>query len=486
MSLQRLTAQTGRQESRRHNMADREDERSAIPGSAATGPAALHRGSLLRILGTGFGIAVTIGATIGGSILLTPAQVAAQLPSPYLYMGAWLIGGLYALLCATAFAELGTMLPRSGGLYVFAHRALGDYAGFVVGWMDWLQSCGTIGTAALLLGNLAAGLFAALAGANGAVSAAAVILFGLLQWAGIRWGSRAQELASLLKVLVLVVLGVGAFALGGQVAGAASAALPTPAGLSLLAAMVLALQVVIYVYDGYYGVVYFGEEVRAPERDIPRSMFGSVFLTIGLYLFINLAYLYVLPMVRMAAEESVGGAVAQVVFGASGEMIIGVMTMVILVGSINAYSLSGPRILLAMSWDGLFAQRAVQINQRGTPTVTLAMSIAVSLLFVSSGTFQKAIAILTFLIVVNYVLTFLSVFVLRHDEPDARRPYRAWGHPWSTGLALLGAVAFLVGAVVSDTRNSAYALLALAASYPAFLLTRRLVRSRPAEESSHA
>ena len=437
------------------------------------------QGKLLRVLGVTFGVAVTIGATIGGSIFITPAQVAAQLPHPYLYMGVWLAGGLYALLCSVSFAELGTMLPRSGGLYVFTQRALGSYAGFVVGWMDWMQSCGTIGTAALLLGGVVGGLFPAMVARGGQVSLGVVAGFALLQWAGIRWGSRAQELASLLKVLALVGLGSAAFALGGRLPGAGSLAGSAPQGLPLLTALVLALQVVIYVYDGYYGVIYFGEEIRRPERGIPRSMFGSVFLTIGLYLFINSAYLWVLSLPQMAGEPSVGGAVARTVFGAGGEAVIGAMTVVILLGSVNAYYLSGPRILLAMSRDGLFSRRAVQVNRRGTPTVTLFMSMAVSALFVLSGTFQKAIAVLTFLIVANYVLTFLAVIVLRRREPGLPRPYRAWGYPWSTGLALASAVAFLAAAVAGDTRNSLYALLALAASYPAYLLVRRLGATPP-------
>ncbi|MEW6753225.1 MAG: APC family permease [Candidatus Latescibacterota bacterium] len=432
------------------------------------------RGTLLRILGAGFGIAVTIGATIGGTILITPAQVATQLPHPLLYLSAWLAGGIYALLCAVSFAELGTLLPRSGGLYVFTHRALGDYAGFVVGWTDWLQSCGTIGTAALLAGQVAAGLAAPLGGRATWVSLGLVTAFGLLQWAGIRWGSRAQEVASLLKVLAVVGLGTAAFALGGSLPGAASHPASVPAGLSLLTGAVLALQVVIYVYDGYYGVVYFGEELRVPERDVPRSIFGSVWLTIGIYLFVNLAYLYALPLPAMAAADSVGGAVARVLFGQAGHALIGAMTLVILAGSINAYYLSGPRILLAMSRDGLFSRRATQVNRRGTPTVTLFMSLLASTLFVLSGTFQKAIAVLTFLIVANYVLTFLSVLVLRRREPELPRPYRARAYPWTTALALASAAAFLAASVAGDTRNSAYALAALAASYPAFLLVRRL------------
>src|SRR5437588_12339762 len=110
-------------------------------------------GTLLRVLGVGFGLAVTIGGTIGMGILRTPGEVAKQLPTPTLFIGIWIIGGLYALLGAISIAELGAMIPRSGGFYVFAHRALGNYAGFVVGWSDWISSVTTIAVISMVVGE---------------------------------------------------------------------------------------------------------------------------------------------------------------------------------------------------------------------------------------------------------------------------------------------------------------------------------------------
>jgi APA family basic amino acid/polyamine antiporter len=133
------------------------------------------------------------------------------------------------------------------------------------------------------------------------------------------------------------------------------------------------------------------------------------------------------------------------------------------------------RVLFAMSRDGLFASRAATVNKGGTPTFALFLSGAITVLFILFGkTFETVITVCAFFFVANYVLSFISVFVLRHREPDKPRPYRAWGHPWTTGVALVGSTAFLIGAIVSDRRNSVYALLLLAVSYPVFRLTRRL------------
>src|SRR4029453_255811 len=130
-----------------------------------------RRGRLLRVLGVGFGLAVIIGNTIGAGIFRAPGSIAAQLPHPALFLGVWILGGLYALLGAFSLAELGAMIPRSGGQYVFARYALGEYAGFIVGWSDWLSTCGSAAAVSLVIGEFAGALFPALGGKSGLIAA---------------------------------------------------------------------------------------------------------------------------------------------------------------------------------------------------------------------------------------------------------------------------------------------------------------------------
>ena len=443
---------------------------------AETGaPVVRGRGQLLRVLGVGFGLAVIIGNTIGAGILRTPGEVAAQLPNAWLFIGVWLAGGLYALLGAIAMAELGTMIPRSGGQYVFARRALGDYAGFIVGWSDWLSTCGTTAAVSIVIGEYTGALIPQLAGRTTIIAAVVTIFFALLQWRGINWGSRVQTLTGFLKALAFLALIISCFALGGAKDHSTVApTLATPHGLPLFVALVLALQAVIYTYDGWNGMIYFSEEVRDPARDVPRSLFGGVWSIIAIYLLVNLAVLYVLPFTRIAGDELAVGAAAEVVFGAYGETIIRALTIVSMLSGINAYHLMATRVLFAMSRDGLFSERAVKVNEGGTPTVALLISAVTALIFISSGTFEKVIAVLAFFFVANYTMSFVAVFVLRWREPETLRPYKAWGYPWTTALALSGSIAFLIGAIASDTRHSLYALLLLAASYPVFILLKRL------------
>lgn len=433
-------------------------------------PTLQHPGRLLRVLGVGFGLAVIIGNTIGAGIFRTPGDIAAQLPHPWLFLGVWIVGGCYALLGAISLAELGAMIPRSGGQYVFARYALGEYAGFIVGWSDWISTCGSAAAVSLVIGEFAGALFPPLEGRAVIIAATVAIFFAALQWRGIAWGSATQNLTSLLKALAFLTLITAAFILGGQ--GSFTSSASNPAGLTLLGAIV-ALQAVIYTYDGWAGVIYFSEEVKAPGRDIPRALFGGVLLVIAIYLLVNVALLYVLPMGQIAGKDFAAGAAAKVIFGRHGEVVFRSLTIVSMLSAINAYHLMSTRVLFAISRDRLFTSRATAVNKGGTPTVALLMSAAVAVLFILFGqTFGKVITILAFFFVANYTLSFISVFVLRRREPDKERPYRAWGYPWTTALALLGSVLFLIGAMASDTRNSIYAIILLAISYPLFRLMK--------------
>jgi basic amino acid/polyamine antiporter, APA family len=444
------------------------------PSAEVTRQTPATRGRLLQILGVGFGLAVIIGNTIGAGILSTPGTIAQQLPNAWLFIGVWIGGGLYALLGAISIAELGTMIPRSGGQYVFAHDALGDYAGFIVGWSDWISTCGSSSFISLIIARYAGVLFPAVIGRPTVIALAIVLLFGIIQWRGIRWGSGVQNATSLLKALAFAALVVACFLLGGDNAVSGSDLPQVPQGVKLFVAVILALQGVIYTYDGWTGVIYFSEEVRNPARDIPRAMLGGVLSVIAIYLLVNLAILYVLPISEIAGSDLALGKAAQSIFGPSGDRIFRSLMILSMLSAVNACQLMATRVLFAMSRDGLFSTKGARANEGGTPTVALFFSTLVAALFIVTGTVDQVLAVVAFFFVVNYAISFGVVFLLRRREPDRERPYRAWGYPWTTGFSLLGSIAFLAGAVASDTRNSIYALLLLAASYPAFRLSKLL------------
>jgi APA family basic amino acid/polyamine antiporter len=185
---------------------------------------------LLRVLGVGFGLAVTIGNTIGAGILRAPGEVAAHLPDTWLFLAAWIAGGTYALLGAIQISELGAMLPRSGGQYVFARHAFGDYAGFVVGWSDWLSVCGTTAAVSIVIAEFSGVLVAPLSGAVVPIATTVAVVFAFLQWRGIRWGSRIQNGTSLAKAVAFISLVAAAFILGGETGPSAPGPAPRRRG----------------------------------------------------------------------------------------------------------------------------------------------------------------------------------------------------------------------------------------------------------------
>ena len=441
-----------------------------LSGENAATPAP-SRGRLLKVLGMWFGISAAVGNTIAAGIVRAPGDIAQWLPNVFLFFGVWVIGGLYALAGASSIAELGAAIPRSGGQYNFSRRALGDYAGFIVGWSDWLSTCGTAAAVAIVIAEYSGALIPSLDGHVKLIAVLVITGFFILQWRGIKWGSGTQLATSAIKTLAFLVLVVACFAWGGHARAAASAsAVAMPAlksGWPLVVAIMLGLQAVFYTIDGWTGVIYFGEEVRNPGRDIPRAIFGSVATIMGIYLLINAAVLYVLPMDQIAGNNFSLGTAAEKILGPYGDTIIRTIMVVSLLSCLNANQLFCSRTLYAMSADGLFFRSFSRVNRGGTPTLSLFLSTVVGVLFVL-GSFERVIAMLSFFFVANYTLSYTSLFVLRRKEPQMDRPYRAWGYPWTTGAALLGSITFLIGSIGTDQKNAPLALAMLVLSYPVF------------------
>ena len=435
------------------------------------------KGKLLQILGVGFGIAVAVGNSISAGIVRTPGDIAARLPNHWLFFLVWFVGALYALVSAFQLAELGAAIPRSGGQYNFSRRALGDYAGFIVGWGDWLSTCGTTGAVGIVVGEYMGHMFPVFEGAQRIkiTAVSVIVLFALLQWKSISIGSRVQNFTTVLKGLVFFVMVIACFTMGGGLRHAAEATasshgIPTsivPVGAALITALLFGIQATIYTYDGWDGVIYFGDEIKNPGFLVPRAIFASLFSVVLIYLLINAAVLFVLPMHEIAGNDFSLGLAAQRVFGPQGDFIFRSIMVVALFSSLNALHLMGARVIYAMSRDGLFFRSVSRVNKGGTPTVGLLLSALVGVAF-AVFSFERVIAMLAFFFVTNYLLSFTSMFVLRRREPEMARPYLAWGYPWTTAVALLGSVGFLIEAVREDRTNSLFTLIALACSYPAY------------------
>jgi basic amino acid/polyamine antiporter, APA family len=433
---------------------------------------------LLRVLGTAFGIAVGVGNTIGTGILRTPGTVSGQLGSASMVLIVWILGGVYALLGCSSISELATMLPDAGGFYTYARRAFGERTGFVVGCLNAMMFLIAISYLAVALGEFGTELFPIFAGHEKAFGISCLVLLALLNWIGLRAGSRAQELSSLAKALGLIALVVACFVVHPTAKGPLTNTMHHASGLLL--GLILGLQGVIVSYDGWYAPIYFAEEDRHPTRNLPRAMFGTVLACAAIYVLVNAALLHALGMAHLAGARMPATDAALLVFGRYGKQIILLISLVAVTSTINALLLLTPRVLFAMARDRLLPQSLTGINRGGTPATALLVCWFISVALVLSGSFESLISIAAILFVASYVPVFASVVVLRKREPNLDRPYKVWLYPWTTLCLLVVSIVFLAGSVIGDLTHSWFTLILILLSYiAAVVITRRQAHVSP-------
>jgi APA family basic amino acid/polyamine antiporter len=413
----------------------------------------------MRLLGAGFGAAIVVGATVGAGILRTPGEVAGHLQSPLLVVLAWTLGGIYALLGALTVAELGIALPLAGGFTVYVRRAFGERAGFAIGACDWLGQTSAAAFSALTLADTAAQLWPGVAPARSSVAAAVVLLIGMLQWRSVRVGARTQELTSAAKAVAFLALIAACLLWRGD--GAESVAQLPRSTMPALAAWILSAQAIFYTYDGWYSAIYFTEEDVAPSRNLLPGLLAGTAIVALIYVLMNVALLAVLPLAEMASHPIPAAAAATRVLGPSGQFWLAALVLVSALPNASASILMATRIPYALGRQGALHGSLIHVGAGGTPRVALAATLGLTLLLVLTSTAAGLLAIAGFFYVLNYVSAYACLWRLRQTEPDLPRPYRAWGYPWVTGLLLAASLAFLIGAIVADPRNSAFAILLL-------------------------
>ena len=425
---------------------------------------------LLRILGVWFGLAVVVGGTIGAGVLRTPGPIMAHTGSAATALVVWVVAGLFAMCAAACLAELATAVPKSGGFYVFARRALGDSFGFVAGSADWLANCAAVAyvgvSAAEYLGMLAPRL----APHQPLVASASIVLVAALQLTGMKTSSRLQEATSLIKAVAFGALVIALFA---TEPAAVPAATPD-SGLRLigLVPLALALQLAITAYDGWQSGGYFAGEDVEPGRNLPRAMIGGVAIVVLVYVLLNAAVQHVLPAARIAGSALPIAEAASELFGTRGATAVTLIAIWSPLTLMSATLLCVTRILYAMGSDGLLPAALGRADRLGTPVAGLLCSSVMSLAFVQVGGFESVATVFSVFAFTGYLSALVSLLVLRHREPGLARPFRVWGAPWTVVAVIAGYLAILGGVVAGAPRDAAIAIGALAAGYAVYRLTR--------------
>src|ERR1700674_4450041 len=443
---------------------------SSVAAITSPGP------GLLRILGLTFGIAVVVGETVGVGIMRTSGPTAGRLGDPALIYLVWAGVGIFVLMVANTLAELATAIPKAGGPYVYVRRAFGDYLGFVSGWGHYAIYVLADGYLAIAASEFLAEIWPALTGLESAMATTLIVLFAAFNSLGLRASSAAQQLLSLLKVLMLAALVFGAFAYSGAPPHPTHAIAAAARGAGFVA-IVLSIQTVLQVYGGFNSACYFSEETTNPDRTLPRALLYGVLTIIAIYLAVNAALLHVLSPAELAASKLAAADVLAKVYGPPGGAAVAVLALVATLSVLNVCMLLAPRILFGMGRDGLFVSSGTYVTRAGVPLVGMWLSAAGAMLVANVGGFDTLYTAAAFLNACDYLLCGAALFVLRWREPDLRRSYRAFGYPWVPGLALIMAAVLLVVFVLGNSRPSLLAIAVVAVTYPLFRFFKR-VRSR--------
>ena len=421
---------------------------------------------------------IVAGSMIGSGIFLVSAEIARSVGSAGWFTVMWVLAGIVTMIAAVSYGELSGMYPRAGGQYVYLREAYNPFVAFLFGWTQFsVIQTGTIAAVAVAFAKFTAYLIPAVSeqhilwdagfmkvSAAQIVAIISIILLTYINTKGIRNGKIIQTVFTLAKLLSLFGLIIFGFLIGAraevwnanwqnawatmslqQVNGQTVTTMLT--GVAVLGAIAVSMKGSLFSSDAWNNVTFIAAEIKNPQKNIGRSLFlGTLIVTI-IYVSANLMYLSVLPLneIAFAANDRVGVAAAEKIFGNSGSLIIAVMIMVSTFGCNNGLILSGARIYYTMAQDGLFFKQAASLNRYSVPEKGMWIQCLWASLLCLSGRYGDLLALVIFGVLIFYVLTILGIFILRKKQPAAARPYKAFGYPVlpmvyiavAVGLALL-------------------------------------------------
>ena len=417
-----------------------------------------------RALPSKFVLAVTVGGVIGLGILRGPGQIAEVIPDPVFYLALWLFGGLFVLLSTAVSAELVGMTPRSGGTYSLIRRAFGPYPGFVIGWVDWLSFVADIALKAVVILEFAALLVPETVAWRTPLSIVVTTLFAAFQLRGIALGALIQEFATAAIGLAVVGLALLLFWVESP-ATPATRLVPANAGLSDWSLMIATI---IFTYDGWLYASYFSGEIKGGAGAVARSCIKGVVIVIALYMLLNVALVKSVGLAALAGSDlALAHALELATSKAAGSAVV-VAAIVILLSHQNLGYMGAPRVLHALAVDGLAAQHAKRVGWGGNPVFAVLATWLLTVGLISLGGFESLLLLCVFFYVPLYLSLIIGVLILRQREPDCERPYRAWGHPYTTIACLIGWALVTLFQAFAERETAVYALAMTAVSWPVY------------------
>ncbi len=417
-----------------------------------------------------------IGTVIGSGIFLVPGGVLRQAggrPGPALLV--WIVGGALSLLGALSYGELGAMNPAAGGLYVYLRDAFGPLTAFLYGWTFFLViATGSAATLAVASGSYLQ-QFVALGPIGEKLAAVGLLaLVAAINVRSTRRSADVQNWSTAIKVGALLVMSA-VLIVWHRTAPAADASFwPREVSSSLLSGMGLGMIGVLWAYEGWQYVTFSAGEAIDPQRIFPRAIVVGTGSLIGIYLFANVGYLAALGPEGVASSNRVAAEAVEAIVGPGAAKLIAAAILVSIFSATNGLTISAPRVYYAMARDGLFFQTLGDVHPRyGTPAVSIVAGTVWAMVLAASGTFEQLLTYVVFVGWIFYALGAACVFALRRKNPDADRPFRVPGYPWTPLLFIAAAAALVGNTIVSQPGRAAIGIGVVLLGLPVYFIWRR-------------
>ena len=426
-------------------------------------------------MGLGRASAVVVGIIIGASIFVQPSVITGQMKSGWGVLAVWATAGLLTMIGALVIAELSSAFPRGGGVYVFLREAYSPAVGFLWGWaMFWTMHSGIVAAIAVICARYV-GTFVELGDTSTRLVACGVIvLLSAINYRGLRHGSAVQAALTLIKVVAIVLIVLVAFTIGRKAGGVEtlSTHLSAPSPTSPRA-FFTALIAGLFAFGGWHMVSYTADETRDPARTIPRALvLGTLTVTL-LYISLNAAYLYVLPLATVSASTRVAADFADAALGGGGAQLMSVLVILSTLGALNGVILTGPRVYHAMARDGLLFKWIGAVHPTmGTPHRAIVLQAAWSCFLVLTGSYRVLFTRVVYTEWIFFALVAASLVLLRHRPTYAPR-FLMWGYPVLPALFVVASVTIVVNQIVSEPVESAIGMALVLSGVPVYYLWAR-------------
>jgi APA family basic amino acid/polyamine antiporter len=379
------------------------------------------------------------------------------------------LGGLFVLLSTAVCAELIGMTPRSGGVYALVRHAYGPYPGFVIGWVDWLTFVADLALKAVVIVEFTAML---IPGADSHKTVLAILItsvFAAVQLRGISLGALVQQVATSMIGLMIVVLSLVLFFVDSPL----SADRVPSAEYRGAGEWSLVIATIVFTYDGWMYASYFSGELKGGAGAAARSCIKGVVMVIALYLLLNGALVSSVGMENLAGSELALARALELALSPAAGSIVVVGAILILLSHQNLNYMGGPRVLHALAVDGLASSKAQKIGKGGNPVTAILITWVVSVGLILVGGFEFLLLLSVFLFIPLYMALIIGVVILRRREPDAERPYRAWGYPISTVICLAGWTIITLYQAYAERDTALYTVALVAVSLPVYYYFKR-------------